>query len=281
VQGADNGELAGDVREWNGYINGQTAGNTFDTQFWGNYLYQKSLTGTGVSEERPWRFNIISNYEFQTGVLKNVNLGVSYRWQDKEVVGYPFANGTFETNHPYLSPVVDTWDGWVGYQRKLTNKIKWRIQLNVRNLFYSATLIPITVQPDGSPGEYVLIGEIWKDSNSMQSPADCPAGLFRYCFELHASTPAFPPSVRVCGFRPTGARVAGHRGRPLRTEGPNEPDVQFLRRGRSGQRRPSRRLAAAASPGARRMRLPLHPFPRAVLRRHGGVPGGQTGPIGL
>jgi outer membrane receptor protein involved in Fe transport len=168
VQGADNGELAGDVREWNGYINGQTAGNTFDTQFWGNYLYQKSLTGTGVSEERPWRFNIISNYEFQTGVLKNVNLGVSYRWQDKEVVGYPFANGTFETNHPYLSPVVDTWDGWVGYQRKLTNKIKWRIQLNVRNLFYSATLIPITVQPDGSPGEYrIPEPRTWEVTNSL------------------------------------------------------------------------------------------------------------------
>ena len=168
VPGSDEGNIAGDVKEWNGYLGGQTVQNTFDTQFWGNYLYQKSLTGTGVSEERPWRFNIISDYTISQGPLKNVNFGGSYRWQDKQVIGYPFVNGTFNTAAPYKSPVDDTFDAWVGYSRKLTNKIKWRVQLNVRNLFYSTTLIPINTEPDGSVAESrIPEPRTWEITNSL------------------------------------------------------------------------------------------------------------------
>jgi hypothetical protein len=43
---------------------------------------------------------------------------------------------------------------WVGYERQITDGLKWRIQLNVRNAFGKNELIPITVQPDGSPAGY-------------------------------------------------------------------------------------------------------------------------------
>jgi outer membrane receptor for ferrienterochelin and colicin len=35
------------------------------------------------------------------------------------------------------------------YEHKLTSKINWKIQLNVRNLFAKDEVIPISVQPDG------------------------------------------------------------------------------------------------------------------------------------
>jgi hypothetical protein len=152
VPGSDEGNLGGDVREWNGGINGQTAGNQFDAQFYGSYLFLKALTGTDLSEERPWRFNVITDYTFSSGPLKYVHVGAAYRWQDKQILGYPFlaASTTFDTAHPFLSPVVDTTDVWVGYQRKLPGNLRWRIQINVRNLFYSSQMIPVSVEPDGT-----------------------------------------------------------------------------------------------------------------------------------
>jgi hypothetical protein len=32
--------------------------------------------------------------------------------------------------------------------------VKWRVQFNVRHLFATDRLIPLTVQPDGSPGAF-------------------------------------------------------------------------------------------------------------------------------
>jgi outer membrane receptor protein involved in Fe transport len=170
VPGTDNGGLGGDVKEWNGGYGGQTAGNQFDAQFYGNYLYLKALTGTGVSEERPWRFNVITDYTFSSGPLKNINVGAAYRWQDKQIIGYPFlvASTTFDTAHPFLSPVVDTTDAWVGYQRKISEKLKWRIQVNVRNLFYSSTLIPVSAEPNGSTAEArIPEPRTWEVTNSL------------------------------------------------------------------------------------------------------------------
>ena len=45
-------------------------------------------------------------------------------------------------------------DLWLGYSRPLAHNIKWRIQLNVRDVFASKNLVAITVQPDGSPAAY-------------------------------------------------------------------------------------------------------------------------------
>ena len=61
---------------------------------------------------------------------------------------------SFDSIKRWYGPTEDAFDFWIGYGRKLTTRINWRIQLNVRDLFASKTLIPITVQPDGSPGTY-------------------------------------------------------------------------------------------------------------------------------
>ena len=79
-----------------------------------------------------------------------VGVGGSYRWVDKVIIGYPVkTGGSFDLSQPYYGPEEDAVDLWASYEHKVTNKINWRIQLNVRNAFAQDTLIPISVEPDG------------------------------------------------------------------------------------------------------------------------------------
>ncbi len=120
----------------------------------GQYTLMKLQEGAAASELRKWRYNVVTNYSFREGTLKGFGVGGSYRWQDKVVIGYPVVAGTggqasFDLTKPYYGPSEDAFDAWINYERKLTKKINWKIQLNGRNLFGKEELIPISVQPDG------------------------------------------------------------------------------------------------------------------------------------
>ncbi len=120
----------------------------------GQYTLMKLQSGAAASELRKWRYNVVSNYSFTHGMLKGIGVGASYRWQDKVVIGYPVIPGTngqasFDLTKPYYGPAEDALDLWVSYQRKLTKKVDWKIQLNVQNALQDDKLIPISVQPDG------------------------------------------------------------------------------------------------------------------------------------
>ena len=120
----------------------------------GQYTLLKLQENTAASELRKWRYNFVTNYTFRQGFLRNVGVGGSYRWQDKVVIGYPVipgANGaaSFDLTKPYYGPSEDAIDLWASYERKLTEKITWRVQLNVRNAFAKEGLIPISIEPDG------------------------------------------------------------------------------------------------------------------------------------
>ena len=54
-----------------------------------------------------------------------------------------------DLSKPFYGPSEDAIDLWASYERKITKKIYWKIQLNVRNAFAKDKLIPISVQPDG------------------------------------------------------------------------------------------------------------------------------------
>ncbi|BET69494.1 hypothetical protein ASA1KI_44120 [Opitutales bacterium ASA1] len=143
---------AGELRQFSG---GPTA-NTFRTN-WNNTIGTWTLfqlqDGAASSEVRKWRYNFITNYTFQSGGLKGVGVGGSYRWQDKVIIGYPVvaqgANFSFDLANPYYGPAEDGLDLWASYERKISDKITWKIQANVRNALASDGLIPISVQPDG------------------------------------------------------------------------------------------------------------------------------------
>ncbi|HVZ64538.1 MAG TPA: TonB-dependent receptor plug domain-containing protein [Lacunisphaera sp.] len=140
----------------------------------GNYTLMKLQEGTAASELRKWRYNVITNYTFRHGFLKNVGIGGSYRWQDKVTIGYPTVpltatTASFDLTQPYFGPAEDALDVWASYERKITDKINWRIQLNVRNVGANDGLIPISIQPDGKTWASVRVKPVqdWFVTNTF------------------------------------------------------------------------------------------------------------------
>jgi outer membrane receptor protein involved in Fe transport len=150
----------GDLRIWWG-----GAGNTTTLLDWnggiGSEFNQRKLQeGTNVPELRKWRWNAITNYDFDRGFLKGVNVGGGVRYESSIVIGYrPIAGATandisFDIDNPYRGPSETNYDLWIGYSRRLWRNIDWNIQFNIRNLGVGNELIPITTQPDGSAAAY-------------------------------------------------------------------------------------------------------------------------------
>ena len=167
---------AGDMPLFVGLPSSIKLRDDWNNNVWGPYQYQKYLNGTKVPELGKWRFNLVTNYGFDQGRLKGFNVGGAYRWLDKQALGYPWIRGTINNTptdipdvaHPIYGPTDGTVDLWVGYQRKLTDKVTWRIQLNVRNAFGRNELIPVSVNPDGSICSYrIKEGRSWAVTNTL------------------------------------------------------------------------------------------------------------------
>jgi len=144
----------GTTPEWGGSaISGEFMGG-----LWAPYLTQVALTGTTQPELSKWTFRGVSSYKFDRGPLKGVNGGVGYRWQSKPILGYGIHQATVYGNTAWISDVgqplygkTDShFDLWIGYEHRLSPKIDWRIQLNLRNVGETTHLTPISVEPDGS-----------------------------------------------------------------------------------------------------------------------------------
>jgi hypothetical protein len=143
---------AGDLRLW-------WAGDTtlvrdeWNRLIMSNYQLFKQLENADSPELRPWRANIITNYYFSEGPLKGFSIGGGYRWQDKSIIGYYIAdydgdgNWSYDLDSPYYGKSTSAFDLWIGYGCSLTDKVDWRIQLNVRNVFGKKELIPLNVTP--------------------------------------------------------------------------------------------------------------------------------------
>jgi hypothetical protein len=119
----------------------------------GAYAQLQQQQNVAVEQLAKWRFNVTSNYEFDHGFLRGVNVGGGIRYTGPEVLGYP-PTGDPTLPPPYLPNLAapemagsETYlDLWAGYHRKLTKKIGWNIQLNVENVGRGNYLIPISYQ---------------------------------------------------------------------------------------------------------------------------------------
>jgi hypothetical protein len=159
---------AGDLRVWWGGDN--TFRQSFNQNIWAAYLFNKETTGKLVGEMAPWRFNVVNNFRFDKGLLKGSNVGFAYRWSDGTIQGYGLNEGkdNLDINKPYWSEPEDYLDLWAGYERDLSRKLKWRIQLNLGSVGEKPRLIPYSVQPDGSPGAYrIAEGMTWSLTNTL------------------------------------------------------------------------------------------------------------------
>lgn len=163
----------GDLRIWWGGAGNETALYQWNANVGSELAARRLQEGTNVPELREWRFNAISNYDFSEGILKGVNVGGAVRYQSSVVIGYPpVLDGTdisFDLANPYEGPAETYLDLWVGYSKKLSDRIDWRIQLNVRNLGEGNGLIPITSQPDGTPAGYrIAPHQSWSLTNTFR-----------------------------------------------------------------------------------------------------------------
>lgn len=160
-----------------------TALENWNANFWASWLSVKGQEGNAVPELRKWRANLIANYDFSSGFLKGVNVGMGYRWQDRVIIGYkpqyyindkPTDNAflanvaKFDLASPYYGPSESNVDLWAGYTFKINKRLTWRTQINVRNVGKGDYLIPITVQPDGTVAAWrIAPTQVWSLTNTL------------------------------------------------------------------------------------------------------------------
>ena len=135
------------------------------------------VENTTVPELREWRVNLITNYDFRQGRLAGLNLGGGMRYQSSVIIAYPPTGDPtdpttveYDLDSPVEGPSETNFDFWVGYQKQLTDKIHWRVQLNVYNAFSGDNdLIPITAQPTGEFAAYRIAPKrSWSISNTFE-----------------------------------------------------------------------------------------------------------------
>ncbi len=120
----------------------------------GTYYYGlKSMENVAVPELAKWRFNLTTNYDFTQSFLKGFSVGGGLRYQSGTIIGYPPGGDPNlpppyapDLSKPFRGPSEAYIDLWIGYQRRITQKINWNIQLNVQNLGKGDNLIPVSLQ---------------------------------------------------------------------------------------------------------------------------------------
>ena len=132
---------------------------------------EEAAQGSNVPEETPYAFQGITDYNFITGPLKNLDVGGGLRWSSPTVEGYYGAtqaallnaSGQVAANDitkPIYTPAQLHVDAWVAYSFKLpwdNDKIRCRVQLNCSDLTSNGWLQTIQFNYDGSPAVYRII----------------------------------------------------------------------------------------------------------------------------
>ena len=149
----------------------------FEANIYSVYRLYKQQEGRVSDEQRKWRLNVVTNYDFSSGRLKGFGVGAAYRWQDGAAIGYPsqLVNGQLvaDINHPHLAPSEVNVDGWVRYRRKLfSGKVDWQVEFRVINLNTNADQL-IPVQSTRDQDYRVAVWRVgpprtWRLSNSFR-----------------------------------------------------------------------------------------------------------------
>jgi hypothetical protein len=114
-----------------------------------------AFDNTLSNEQRKWRATGVTNYQFKEGRLKGFSLGGAARWQSKAATGYVFkleeTTGVPipDVSQPFFDDGLFNADLWFSYQRKISKRIGWKIQLNIRNIIRDSADIPVKTNPDG------------------------------------------------------------------------------------------------------------------------------------
>ena len=160
---------AGDIRLWWGGDN--TLRRNYEDNIISAVKFQEESVGFQVPELRPWKASVISNYSFTGDKFKGFNIGGAFRYQDEQILGYGIKDDLsgLSVDKPIYGDTDSHVDMWVGYERELTDKVDWRIQINMRNLGEDVNLVPISANPDGSfASQRIAEGMSWSVTNTFR-----------------------------------------------------------------------------------------------------------------
>jgi len=145
--------------DWNepaGVVSGTTLTQQVNDRML-EYFAIKGQEGRRQMEQRKWRFNLVTRYSFNEGMLRGFSVGGAVRWEDAYAAGYPIyvdSRGVVQPDilRPYFAPPQTSYDLTLGYRRRILRNQDWTAQLNVRNLqnITSDKVTAIRYQPDGS-----------------------------------------------------------------------------------------------------------------------------------
>ncbi len=176
----------GQVREW--FNGGNTLGAQWNASIVAHYTVELNHHGHDAPEVSPWRHKVISSYTFDHGFLKGVMIGGAFREEAGRIIGYHFdpnfknansddpdyaavaflTKGGLNVDQPFKGENEHHFDAWVGYSRKVTQKINWRIQLNVRSVGENDRLIAARINPDGNVAlARIVQGMGWQLTNTF------------------------------------------------------------------------------------------------------------------
>jgi outer membrane receptor protein involved in Fe transport len=128
------------------------------------YLFEIANQGKPRSQVREWRWNALTNYDFTAGRLKGWSAGGAVRWQDKAAIGFrgrPPEDGMIlelDPNRPIYDKARFAVDLNVGYRFRFAgDRVRGRVQLNVRDLFEDGRLQAVAANPDGGAYAFRIV----------------------------------------------------------------------------------------------------------------------------
>ena len=139
---------------------GGPARGRFNTVAVNPLIAQRALEGTVSPEQRKYRANLITNYNFKEGKFKGFGIGGALRWQSKNAIGFAVEPLPGTEGQGLIRPLIDqpiegkaltTGDFWASYDKRIFNdSVDWKIQLNVRNAIADRDYRAVRANPDGS-----------------------------------------------------------------------------------------------------------------------------------
>lgn len=135
---------------------GETIEQAYNSSIVGNALaFMKAAAGR-ANDTHPMRANLITNYRFSEGRLKGFNVGGAVRWREASTIGYGAAPSTsgvmvFDLDKKYRGKEEIYFDAMAGYRGQLRafGGIRYRLQMNVRNVLNKDDMIPVAALATG------------------------------------------------------------------------------------------------------------------------------------
>jgi len=120
-----------------------------------------ALSGVSTTSIPKYTANLVTNYRFSEGAIKGVGVGSSLNFRSARTIGYLATTAGLSRPDAPIKGATN-WDTglWISYGRTIklatSRPIRWRMQLNVRNVLDDRDLEPISGLDDGT-GQGVAI----------------------------------------------------------------------------------------------------------------------------